>query len=476
MNVAQKIEIKASNKFKTYCRQAFGVYRVAYNYCVERFTSDHKAYCEAMREYDRELKVYRQSPLHHTEAPLKPVLPNCYDYKKDFNAIRKKQYAFTYNVTKYASQQAFINFGRAVKTYFENSKNGNRRNSIKKHKQKGRTRKINPYFPKFKCKSYTRGSFYLGGDQVKVAVGASCSKKLINKSNKQYLHIPLFGYVQLKERLKYEGHINSVTISQCGDKFYASFSIIITDEEYDKHHKKPVQHGTAVGIDFGIKSALMLSNGISIEAPKPLKNNLRKLKRFQRQLAKKQHPRTKDDETQKSKNYIKKSKEINRIYRKIVSIRTDFIHKITSVLVNHYEYISLETLNVKGMMANHKLARAISDIGFYRLKQTLKYKAEYKKRHIIECDVFYPSSKTCSHCGYVKKDLRLSERTYICPQCGMRIDRDLNAAINLKNQINVGEAHPDLKPAELTAMLTDFGKRNRFSTKGSLKNHPLRWL
>ena len=111
---------------------------------------------------------------------------------------------------------------------------------------------------------------------------------------------------------------------------------------------------------------------------------------------------------------------------------------------------------MKGMMANHKLSRAISDVGFYNIKKNLKYKMEFKHRKLQEVDRFYASSKICSKCGALKKDLTLRDRVYECPECGLTIDRDLNAAINLRQKIKiVGEAISELKPVELTALLSD---------------------
>ena len=450
MIVGQVIELKANNKFFTYCRKAFGVRRLAYNWCVAKFKKDYIAHCAAMDRYNKELAEYKKSPLQSTVAPLKPKLPTWQDYKKEFNAIRLEEYPFTYEVTKYASQQAFANFGKAVSNYFENVK------KRKKAKVKQNSKKRKAFFPKFKKKSYQQGKFYIGGDQVKIVTGNACSKKLENHSTKQYMNIPNFGYVQLKEKLRFNGHINGVTISQRADRIYASFSIEITDEEYLRTHKAAVQNNTAAGIDLGLKSALMLSDGISIEAPKPLKAKLRKLARLQRQLNRKQHPRTKGDKTKLSSNYIKHARKVSKLYLSISNIRDGFSQKITSILSNHYEYICMEDLNVKGMMSNHRLSRAISDVGFYNIKKNLIYKMEYKHRNLQEVDRFYASSKTCSKCGALKKDLTLRDRVYKCPECGFTIDRDLNAAINLRQQIkNVGAASSELKPAELTALLSD---------------------
>ncbi|SFS75338.1 Helix-turn-helix domain-containing protein, partial [Succinivibrio dextrinosolvens] len=122
MIVGQVIELKANNKFFTYCRKAFGVRRFAYNWAVAKFKKDYVAHIVAMYRYNKELAEYKKSPLQSAVAPLKPKLPTWQDYKKEFNAIRLEEYPFTYEVTKYASQQAFANFGKAVSNYFENVK------------------------------------------------------------------------------------------------------------------------------------------------------------------------------------------------------------------------------------------------------------------------------------------------------------------------------------------------------------------
>lgn len=233
--VRHKIEIKANNKFKTYCRQAFGVSRFAYNFGVECFTRDYEKYLEDIKLYFEYLKQYKEDKAKGIPVilPVKPKLPSALDYKKEFNKIRREKYPFTYMVTKYASQQPFIYLGRAIDVFFESSKNGKRQKA--QDARKGKVYK-RVFFPKFKKKSYNSGSFYIGGDLVKLCVGKSCSTKLTNDSKKQYLFIPKFGYVQLREHLRFSGHINSVTISQRGDKFFASFCVSVSDDEYKRTH------------------------------------------------------------------------------------------------------------------------------------------------------------------------------------------------------------------------------------------------
>ncbi len=459
--VRHKIEIKANNKFRSYCRLAFGISRFAYNYGVECFTRDYEKYLEDIKHYFELLNQYKKNKAKGIQdlLPVKPKLPSALDYKKEFNKIRREKFPFTYKVTKYASQQPFIYLGRAIDVFFESSRSGKRQKA--QEARKGRVFK-KVFFPKFKKKSSNSGSFYIGGDLVKLCIGRSCSKKVTNDSKKQYLFIPKFGYVQLREHLRFNGHINSVTISQRGDKFFASFSVTVSDDEYKRTHKTVDHTNTAVGIDVGLKSALTLSSGVSIQSPKPLQINFRREQRLSRQLSKKQHPRTKGDATKTSNNFKKCSKRLNKLYYRIGCIREDWAHKVTTLLTNHYEYIAVETLNVQGLMKNHNLSRAISDIGFYNVKDKLKYKSAYKNRTLLEAGSFYPSSKTCSVCGHIKDKLSLSERIFTCEKCGNTIDRDLNAAINLRDHClnKIGRAIPEFTPVELTALQESFIRNN----------------
>ena len=135
-------------------------------------------------------------------------------------------------------------------------------------------------------------------------------------------------------------------------------------------------------------------------------------------------------------------------------MKTDFLHKLTTVLINHFQYICVEKLNVSGMLKNHKLAKSIQDLSFFEFRRQLEYKAEFNQREIVEADTFYPSSKTCSRCGR-KKELALSDRVYVC-ECGLEIDRDYNASLNLLSLIKtVREVLPETTPADLQALLSD---------------------
>ena len=279
--------------------------------------------------------------------------------------------------------------------------------------------------PNFKKKNKSTDSFYVGGDQIKV----------VNKK----IWIPNLGWVRLKESLRFDGKIRSATFSRKADRWFVSVQVDI--ETLPKKTKKNVLK-EAVGLDLGINSIVHSSDGISIASPKPLKKSLRALRRASRKLTKKD---------KKSKRREKAKLRVQKIHQKISNLRKDITHKITSHYTSHYKNIAIEDLNISGMLKNHKLSRAISDLGFYELRRQLEYKSKMYGNNLILADRFFPSSKRCSSCGMVKKDFSLKERTYNCT-CAVSLDRDLNASLNLRNLIKIGPARPEFTPREMTAL------------------------
>ena len=429
--IAHKIELVPNNKQKTYFRKAFGCARLAYNWGL----------AEWQRRYKEGEKV------------------DAYELIKAFNAIKKEQYPFVMEVTKYATQQPFLSLGKAFRKFFDDSKRG-----------------VVSY-PQFKKKKDNEGSFYIGGDCVSLSYTNKNSKafKMLvhNESMKhQYLKVPNLGWVKMTESVRFNGHINGVVISQSGGKFFASFSMQITEDEYKRTHPySSSDKNSAVGIDLGVKSVLVLSDGISVENPKPMKRNLRKIKRLSRQLDKRTHARTKQERlsgVKKSNNYKKLSVKLSNAQRKVASVRRDFIQKVTTILTTHYAHIALEDLNVKGMVRNHRLAQSISDVSFGELVRQMEYKAALNGVTIKKADRFYPSSKTCSVCGNVKTDLRLSDRTYRCGKCGAVLDRDYNASLNLLGLLvnhQIGADYPESTPVDLTALLSRFARNGIVTSK-----------
>ena len=229
-------------------------------------------------------------------------------------------------------------------------------------------------------------------------------------------------------------------ISYINGKWILSFSI-----EYENQVLKDEDKHGSLGIDLGVgRLAVVAYEGtkreyININKTKTVRNLNRKLTHVQKVLSRKYEAAKKDgkDPKEKSNQILKYEALLKRIYYRIACIRLNQRQQIARELVNlHPERIVVEDLNVKGMMKNQHLAKSIGEMGFYDFVKILEYKCEQLGIELIKADRFYPSSKTCSHCGCINKGLKLSDRTFVCPDCGFIIDRDYNAAINLMNYSN----------------------------------------
>lgn len=195
-------------------------------------------------------------------------------------------------------------------------------------------------------------------------------------------------------------------------------SILVETEQYNK-----LKTGKTIGIDLGIKTLVTLSDNTIIDNPHYLRESQAKLKRMQQNLSRKKKG---------SKRRDKCRLKVARLHQKIANKRSWLIHNITTMLVNNYDIICIEDLNTSGMLKNNRLAKSISDASFSMFRSRLEYKCDWYGKEIVVIDRFYPSSKTCSSCGWKKEDLTLSDRIFVCENCGNKIDRDLNAAINIK--------------------------------------------
>ena len=222
------------------------------------------------------------------------------------------------------------------------------------------------------------------------------------------------------ERLqKYKDNIKSATLSKTkSGKFYLSVLISMNEEE-----SKQFSHtNNKVGIDLGVKDFIITSDGEVFENKHFFKKSENRIKKLQRQLFKK---------AKGSNNRNKVRIKIAKEFEHLTNQRMNYIHNVVNSLLKTYDYIFMENLNVQGMLKNHKLAKAIQELGFYTFKNTLKNKAMMNDKFVIEVDRWFASSKTCHKCGYVYKGLTLGEREWTCPICGEHHDRDLNAAINI---------------------------------------------
>ena len=314
--------------------------------------------------------------------------------RKELNAIKREQFPWMLEVNKCAPQLAIKNgLNSAFRNFFRGLKQGN---------QSG--------FPKFHKKGIS-DSFSLSNDQFQI--------------KEKSVKIPNLGWVRLSERLRFNGKILGATISRTSDKWFIAIQVEMPDAEI------PIRENQAAGVDLGVKTLAVLSDGTSVTGSKASKKYEKRLKRINQSLSLKAGAKKGEE---KSNNFVKTKRKLSRLYAKTANLRNDYTHKLTTMLVQNYTLIGIEDLNVKGMMGNHKLARSVADMSFFEFRRQLEYKANAIGTKIIVADQWFPSSKACSACGAVKSkdELTLEMRTYQC-SCGFVCDRDVNAAVNLRN-------------------------------------------
>ena len=218
---------------------------------------------------------------------------------------------------------------------------------------------------------------------------------------------------------KYSKNIRSATLSKTkSGNFFLSILIEMEDTELKRFRHTNEQ----VGIDLGVKDFVITSDGEVFENKHFFKKEEKQMKKLQRQLSKK---------VKGSNNKKKEQVRIAKLFERITNKKDAYIHYVTNKLLTYFDIIFMEDLNVQGMLRNHHLAKAIQEVGFYKFKETLVNKSLVNDKQVVFIDRFYPSSKTCSVCGYKKQDLRLSDREWVCPKCGTKHDRDINAAVNI---------------------------------------------
>jgi putative transposase len=306
-----------------------------------------------------------------------------------FMKVLRVEFPWYSEVSSVITRNVIDDLDNAFKHFFRRVKNGEK-----------------PGYPKPK-KKYVRESFAIR-DAAKFDV-----------KNKTLRIEKLKTRVDLRQPVRFNGQFKQVTISKRAGKYFASF--LIDTNEYNPND---VDRQPSVGVDFGLKSLAVLSNGEVYENYKLLKNNLRKLQKLQRDLSRK---------VKGSNGYAKAKLKIQKLHFLIARQRAAIAHQLSHYLTKNFDRIVIEDLNVKGMMKNRKLSRAIADVGWSMIRQFIEYKAKLRNCVVMIADRFFPSSKTCSNCGEVKKNLTLEDRIYSCDSCGFEIDRDLNAAINLNN-------------------------------------------
>lgn len=308
----------------------------------------------------------------------------CFDLTKQLPDL-KKECEWLKEVNSQSLQSSIVNLDRAFTNFFKGHND----------------------FPKFKSRHKGKQSF-----QVPQYVSVRDGK----------IFLPKFkSGISIILHRKFNGEIKTVTISRTPTGKY--FASVLVDNKKELPSKKPVRESTAVGIDLGIKSFIITSDGLQIDNPKYLKNSLSHLKYLQRQVSKKV----------KGSNSRKKSVVRLAIqHEKVANQRKDFLNKLSSKLISENQTICIEDLTISSMIKNHKLAQSISDCGWSMFVSMLEYKAGWYGKNLLRIGKFEPSSKLCSRCGAKNNTLTLADREWVCANCGTLHNRDLNAAINIK--------------------------------------------
>ncbi len=367
-----KTELDLNDKHITACLKHAGCARKAYNWGLAR---------------KREARA--------ASLPM----PNARQLHRELNALKATEFPYMYDVSKCAPQEALIDLDNAFKHFF-------RKVGLKKQgKFRGKCG-----YPKFKSRKKGIGGFRLTG-----------AIRVFEKS----IQLPRLGILRLKEKLYLprNAKIGSATITEQAGRWYVSICV----------HEEPAEPepatGPVIGVDLGVKTLATVSDGREIANPKALRKRLKHLQRLSRWHSRKQKG---------SANRKKAQRRLACMHARIAHVRQDALHKATAGLVAKNKpsdqrptVMVIEDLNVSGMLKNRHLSRAVADVGFYEFRRQLEYKARDAGCLVQVVSRWEPSSKTCSGCGWLHPDLTLADRVFVCRECDLTIERDLNAAQNL---------------------------------------------
>jgi putative transposase len=370
-----RLELKLNKTQQALCVKSAGTARYAYNWMLHKL----------IERYETAKKEAKEQGLEKPKCKLGSSI----DWHREWCAF-KKEYPWILEVSKCCGQSALQNLEKAFKRFFLKT------SSYPKYKKRGE-----------------KDSFTITGN-------------VYIKDNK--IQIARIGRIKLKEKdyPKVEGKlfISQATISRQADRWFVSFFLKEEIDVPDLASADEIHPEDILGVDLGIKELAITSDGQTFENPKAYQKYLKKLKKYQRRVSRKKKG---------SKNRKKATTKLAKVHKKISDVRTDSIHKLTTSLVKTKpKMVVIETLKPNNMAKNHKLAGAILDSSFGKIKELLKYKCEWVGIHLVFAPQFYASSKFCSSCGAKHKELKLSDREWTCEKCGVEHDRDVNAAKNLQ--------------------------------------------
>ena len=312
--------------------------------------------------------------------------PSALALRTQFNEIKKDQFPWVYDVTKCAVEGAFMDVAAAFKNFFEGRKAGRKTG-----------------YPKFKSKKHSRPSFYLANDKFTVG--------------DHWMDVPKLGRVNMAESLRFQGKILSARISKTASWWFVSITVEMPDEV-------PLNTHPPLGVDVGLNRLATLSDGRQYENQRPLVHQLKKLRRLNKELARR---------TKGGKNWLKTKDKLGRLHYEIACIRLDWLQKLTTEIAQTSGMVAVEDLHVKGLIRNRCLSRSFSDAAVGRLLALLESKVPRQGGMLLKVDRFFPSSQLCHCCGARKDDLTLADRVFVCPDpnCGYVGDRDENASWNI---------------------------------------------
>ena len=375
-----KIQLLPNNKQRTKLFQNAGTARFVYNWAIAYQRKNHESGGKFQSDYDlrkiltqlKQTDEFRWLNDHSNNTAKQAVKDACDAYKKFFNGLAA--------------------------------------------------------FPKFKSKKKSKPSFYVDTAKIKITETHVKLEKLSDsrKANRQKLN-----WVRLAEhnRIPVGASYSNPRVTFDGLHWWLSVGV-----ECSESVELPKVEG--IGIDIGVKDLAVCSDGntyANINKTRKIKKLRKRLRRQQRKVSRKYFKNSKGGSYCKTHNIKKAEHQLLKLNRRLTNIRRDWLHRVTSEITDREPmFVVLEDLNVSGMMKNHHLAKAVQEQGFHEFYRQMEYKCRWKNIEFITADRYYPSSKMCCMCGHIKKDLKLSERIYICPICGNTIDRDFQASMNLK--------------------------------------------